>query len=114
MHLITMGVMLADSAILLAADVLLPIYPLHYRQLQKRVLARDQQPWTLPGLWSELLITSMAEAAHSTQHDPLLLPSARQFFFLLFLYLVRRQSWVLATSHLNIVTRDDQISLWWP
>ena len=105
------GGMLADSAIILAADALLPVPTLYDRRLQPLLTERDQQPWTLQGLRSISLIVRVVESAYSAQYDPVLL---QQFFFLVILFLVRRGSWILAITHLNLVTGDDRIGLWTP
>jgi hypothetical protein len=105
------GSLLADSAIMLAADALLPRPPLHDRQWQPLLLEREQ-PWTLPSLRSMVLITRIVDSSRSDEFGPALLPSAQQFFFLLFLYLVRRESRVLATSYLNIIARNHHTPLW--
>ena len=106
------GGLLTDSAIILAADALLPLPPLHDRQWQPLLLERERRPWTLQSLRSTLLITRVIESSHSAEFNPVLLPSAHQFFFLLFLYLVRRESWVLATLYSNIIARSDRTTLW--
>ena len=105
------GSLLADSAIILAADSLLPLPPLRDRQWQPLLLERERRPWTLPSLRNTPLITRMVESSYSAEFDPVLLPSAQQFFFLLFLYLVRRESRVLATSYLDIIARNDRTPL---
>jgi hypothetical protein len=107
------GSLLVDSAVILAADALLPLPLLRDRQWQPLLHEREQRPWTLPSLRSRPLITRIVESSHSAEFDPVLL-SAQQFFFLLFLYLVRRESWVLAASYLNIVAGNDRIALWTP
>ncbi len=106
------GSLLADSTIILAADALLPLPPLRDRQWQPVLLERELRPWTLPGLRNTLLIRRIVESSHSAEFDPALLPLAQEFFFLLFLYLVRRESRVLATSYLNIIARNDHSALW--
>lgn len=106
------GSLLADSAIILAADALLPLPPLRDRQWQPLLLERERRPWTLPSLRNTLFITRVVESSYSAEFDPVLLPSSQQFFFLLFLYLVRRESRVLATSYLDIIARNDRTALW--
>lgn len=102
------GGMLADSAIVLAAEALLPQSPHRWQTL---LLERDEQPWTLRGLRSTLLITEVIESAQSSRCDQVLL---QQFFFLVFLYLGRRGSWILAATCVNLLTRDCWIDLWTP
>ena len=108
------GSLLADSAIILAADALLPLPPLRDRQWQPLLLERESRPWTLPSLRNTLLIRRIVESSHSTEFDSALLPLAQEFFFLLFIYLVRRESRVLATSYLNIIAGNDRTALWAP
>ena len=108
------GSLLADSAIILAADALLPLPLLLDRQWQPLLLERESRPWTLPSLRNTLLIRRIVESSHSAEFDPALLPLAQEFFFLLFLYLVRRESRVLATSYLNIIAGNDRTALWTP
>ena len=106
------GGLLADSAIILAADALLPLPPLRDRQWQPLLLERELRPWILPSLRNTLLIRRIVESSHSPGFDPTLLPLAQEFFFLLFLYLVRRESRVLAASYFNIIARNDRTALW--
>jgi len=100
------GAILVDTTVTFAALVLLPV------EIRQAMLTqRRQYPWLLPSLRNQAYMVQMVAGARKTK-DPSLIFSTNLFLFLVILYLIRRESFILAREYMVAIVRDDDLLSW--